>query len=360
MNIILGGINHKTAAIEIREKFFLNSLEQDLFLSELKCNPSIVEAFVLSTCNRTEVYAHGLDTQNYDQYFLNLILKIKKLSYSRSLSKYFYSLRNEEVVRHLFRVASGLDSLVLGERQILGQVKEAFERAQTKGMFTKCFNILANLAIRTGKKAHSETGISFGGSSVSWAATLMMEILLGSLNEKTILIIGAGKMGELTTHQIFSKGVKKLYLMNRTQANAEILAKKYQGIPVAFVDMKEILSEVDGCICSADAPHYILERGTIEKIMALRHNLPLNLIDISMPRNIDPQVALIPHVFLAHIDDLEKVVEDTMRKRQSSIRLVENIIEKKLNEFYSKLKKSQEGPESTESAIEDLSSSLSH
>ena len=168
----------------------------------------------------------------------------------------FYTYSGKEALRHLLQVTSGLDSLVLGEKQILGQVKSAVERAQSKGMFTKTFNILSNIAIRTGKKAQNETDISFGGSSVSWAAVVMAEELLGSLNEKSFLIIGAGKMGEMAINQLHAKGASKIYLMNRTQENAEAVAKRYSGIPAAFPDIKEILTEVDVCVCSVGAPHY--------------------------------------------------------------------------------------------------------
>jgi len=237
----------------------------------------------------------------------------------------------------------------LGEKQILGQVKTAVERAQNKALFTRSFNILSNIAIRTGKKAQSETDISFGGSSVSWAAVVMAENLLGGLQGKSFLIIGAGKMGEMAISQIHAKGVNKIYLMNRTQETAESMANKYNGIPVAFSDIKEILTEVDACVCSVDAPHYVLEKSTVQKVMALRNNRDLILIDISMPRNIDPQTASIEHVHLSHIDDLKKVVNETMRKRQASVSAVQEIIENKLNEFYAKLSKTQD-PFSAEQA----------
>ena len=339
--MIVVGINHKIAPIQVREKFFLSSLEQDLFLSELKCDPSIVEAFVLSTCNRTEVYANVLDERNHFSALIQLLAKIKKQEFSPETVRMFYSYTGKEALQHLLRVVCGLDSLVLGERQILGQVKTAVERAQGKGMFTKTFNILSNIAIRTGKKAQTETDISFGGSSVSWAALMMAEELLGNLKGKSFLIIGAGKMGEMAIGQIHSKGVSKIYLMNRTHETAEALASQYQGIPVAFSDIKEILTEVDVGVCSVGAPHYILEKSTVQKVMTLRNDRKLILLDISMPRNIDPQVATLQHVHLSCIDDLRQVVGETMRKRQAAVRVVEGIIRNKLNEFYEKLGKAQ-------------------
>ncbi|OGX06136.1 MAG: glutamyl-tRNA reductase [Omnitrophica WOR_2 bacterium GWA2_47_8] len=332
------GINHKTAPIEVREKFFLSAIHQDLLLSELKSHPQVCEAFVLSTCNRTEVYMHlleGADTA----FLVDIIANIKEIRKITSFQKYLYVYSNQEAVDHLFRVASGLDSLALGERQILGQVKDSFKRAQEKAMFGKSFNILSNAAIRTGKKAQTETAISHGGSSVSWAAVIMAERILGSLQGMTILIIGAGKMSALTATQLPSKRAKKIYIMNRTQENSQKLAQRFQAEAVAFYDIKEILSNSDVCFCASDAPHYILDKDTVEAAMRLRGNKPLTLIDISMPRNIDPAVSSIKDISLFMIDDLDNIVKDNLLKRQMAVKKVEQIIDRKVTEFYQKLKK---------------------
>ena len=344
MDIFLIGINHKTAPIEVREKFFLNPLQQDLFLSELKSHPLIAEALVLSTCNRTEVYVYGLPMPRHMDFFLSLISNIKKSEFLPDVQRHFYSYQNAEAVRHFLQVTAGLDSLILGEKQIIGQVRNAVERARQKGMFGRYFNILSNLALRTAKKAQNETEISYGGSSVSWAAMALAENRLTTLEGKSILIIGAGKMGELALEQIRSKGVRQIYLMNRTETTAQDLARTYSGIAASFCDIKEILSEVDVCVCSAGAPHYILDKITVEKTMALRNHRELILIDISMPRNIDPAAAQVEGISLFHIDDLEQVFGETMRKRQSAVRLVEDIIEGKMTAFYKKISFS-ESPE---------------
>ncbi len=352
MNLIVVGINHKTAPIDIREKFFLSSIEQDLLLSELRCNPSVIEAFVISTCNRTEVYLNGLSTEMFFDHIIRLISKIKKLNFTKDFHKYFYILTEQETVRHLLRVASGLDSLVIGEKQILGQIKAAFEKAKAGTMFGRDFNILSNIAIRAGKKAQTETDISYGGCSVSWAAMVHAEKMLGALSDKSILIIGAGKMSELAVGQITNKGVKKIYVMNRTQEKAKDLSEKFSCIPSAFSEIKEILVEVDVCICSVGAPHYILDRELVVKVLARRQGRKLIFIDISMPRNIDPQVATLTGVSLSHIDDLEKVVEETLRIRQAAVGKVEEIIETKLTEYYQKIKKIKEIPSAVNSSAQ--------
>jgi len=341
MNLTLIGINHKTAPIEVRELFYLTTLQQELLLSELKCDPLIVEGFVLSTCNRTEVYLHAIDDVNVEK-IIRLISLIKNVEHNPVHDRNFYCLNNEEAIKHLFNVACGLDSLILGEKQILGQVKDAFKLAKRKGFFTATFHMLSNFALRAGKKARNETAIDSGGSSVSWAAVTQVEKELKGLMEKSMLIIGAGKMSALTVGQITNKGFKKLYLMNRTPGHAENLAKKFHAQVVLFADMKDILGEVDACICAASAPHFILEKETLKKIVDLRGGRKLVLIDISMPRNIDPQAADVKGITLFHIDELEAVVENNLLKRENAVKDVELLVAKKLKEFHAKLNKNKE------------------
>ena len=339
MNIVAVGINHKNTPIEIRERLFLNPTQQDLLLSELKSNPAIMEACVLSTCNRVEIYAQVLDKEIDINTFIKLIFQIKKVPYTDKIAKHFYVYYDGEAIYHLLEVSTGLDSLVIGEEQILGQVKAAFERAQELGMFDRYFNILSNIVIRTGKKARSETNINLGGSSVSWAAIAKAEEILGNLKERSILVIGAGKMSELAVGHIQNKKFKKLYLMNRTQDHARDLSKKYGGEVVAFCDLKEVLSRVDICICLAGAPHYLLEKDIVERVMNLRKNKQLVFIDISMPRNIDPLVGKVKNTFLYQIDDLKEVVDSNMKLRKQAVSEVQIIIEKKLAQYHEKIKK---------------------
>jgi glutamyl-tRNA reductase len=335
------GLNHKTAPIEIREKFFLNPAQQDLLLMELKNHPFVSEAFVLSTCNRIEVYLKRMEKLIDRSFVVDLISKVKKSFLGSELSQHLYSYEKTEAIEHLLRVATGLDSLVLGEKQIIGQLKTSVDRARELGLLSKYFNILTNIAIRTGKKAQTETDISYGGSSISWAAIEMAEQTLGTLENKSILIIGAGKMGELALNNLHNRSVSKIYLMNRTGEKAEALAQQYGGIAASFWDIKEILSEVDVCFCSVGAPHYILDQEKISHIMKLRQGRSLVLMDISMPRNIDPTVAQLPGVHLSSIDALDGVIQANMKKRQEAIAQVEVIISQKMTEFGQKWDKLQ-------------------
>lgn len=341
MKIQVVGINHKTAPIEIREKFYLRDLERELLLSELKSYPSVIEAIVVSTCNRTEIYVNTISSLNPDS-LIKLLFQIKRLDITLHLKEHFYTLIDQRAVEHLFRVASGLNSLVLGEKQILGQIKAAVEMSRKKGMLSTVFSILSNLAIRCGKKAQSETVIGSGGSSVSWAAVTMAENVLGSLYNKSVLIIGAGKMSTLAGRQLKNKNVKDLYVMNRTKAHAAQLAERIGGEIVLFSEITKVLKKVDVCICSVDAPHIVIERDLVTKVMVQRRNKKLLLLDISMPRNIEPNVAKVKNVLLFSIDDLDNVVESNMVKRKAAIVQVERIVSRKVFEFSEKCRKVHE------------------
>ena len=339
MSIILFGISHKVAPIEIREKIFLSDLEQDLLLSELKSSPEIIEAFVISTCNRIEVCVHTLSGSFTIERIASLLSKIKNTKFTQNVYNYFYKHTETAALQHLFEVSTGLDSLVLGEKQILGQTKKAFEKARSNSMLGKYFNILSNSVIRAGKKARSETQIDIGGSSISWAAIRKAETTLTTLEDKSVLIIGAGKMSKLTVGQISNKNFKNLYIMNRTPEHAQKLAEQFEGEYVPFCDLKETLAQVDLCICSSSAPHFIMDRIVVEKSMALNPTKSLLLIDISMPRNLNPNINGIDNVQLFHIDDLQTVVEENKRLREQAIADVQDIIRNKIDEFYSKIKK---------------------
>jgi glutamyl-tRNA reductase len=340
------GLSHKTAPIEIREKFYLNLLQQDLLLSELKNHPLITEALVLSTCNRIEVYLKRVDRSVNSSFVISLIAKIKKINFDFDVTSYIYTYEGTHALDHLLRVACGLESLVLGEKQILGQVKQSVERAREIGTLSRYFNILTNVALRAGKKAQHETAIGNGGSSISWAAIEMAEKTIGNLQDKSVLVIGAGKMGEIALNHLHDLGVKKIFLMNRTGEKAKNLATRYSGVAASFWNIKEILSEVDICFCAVGAPHYILDKEKIADIMEMRHGRKLVLIDISMPRNIDPTVRTLAEVHLRSIDDLHEVVDNSMKKRESAIQEVESIIRQKILEFNGKVSKLQNNPDS--------------
>lgn len=339
MNMFTVGLNHKTCPVEVREKFYLKLAERELLLSQLKDDPCVMEAIVLSTCNRTEIYAH-IPGEN-PRLLLGHLFKAKKIPFTSEFKKHFYIYSGEQSILHLFQVSAGLDSLILGERQILGQLKEAIDLSRKMGMMGKQFNILSNMAIEAGEKARNETRIAYGGSSISWAAVRMAEETLGSLRDKSVLIIGTGKMGYLAINYLKKRKVNRIFIMNRTHDNATALAREFDCTAVGFLDIQEVLSNVDICICSASAPHYLIEKDLIERVMARRGQKKLLFIDISMPRNINPEVSSFCDVSLVALDDLDKVVEDSVKTRHGAVKEVEEIIHKKICEFYEKLSRNR-------------------
>jgi glutamyl-tRNA reductase len=331
--ILTVGINHKTSPIEFREKFFLTTTERELLLSAFKNDPSVMAAVILSTCNRCEIYVNA-DDDYQPQDILKKLFAVKRQPRTHEVQRSFYVLEGQEAVAHLLRVACGLDSLILGEKQILGQIKDAVLLSRQNLMMDKYFNILTNVVLETAKKARRETQIDTGGSSVSWAAVMMAQNVWGSLQDKTVLILGSGKMGRLAVEQLVNKGVKKIYIINRTIEKAREIAGQSGGIVVPFWEMAKILPQVDVCICSSFCPHYLIDKELVEKTMRLRVGKRLVCIDISMPRNIDPQVAEVKDVCLVTVDDLDRVVQDNVEKRLGAAEQVEGIILNKVQEFY--------------------------
>lgn len=335
MFITIAGLSHQTAPIEVREKFFLVEAERRLLLSELNNDPSVMGAIVLSTCNRVEIYSHTL-TEDSDV-VLRHLFRIKRLDPNGDMKRHFYSLIGEDAVKHFLKVSTGVDSLILGEKQILGQIKEAIDLSRSMGMLSREFNILSNIAIRTGKKAQNETQINFGGSSISWAAVKMFQDLAGTLEGKSILVIGTGKMGRLAVNQFQGKGLQQLFLMNRTFEHSVELAREAGGIAVPFWDIEQMLVKVDGCICSTGCSQHLIDAHLISRVMQQRQGRKLVLVDISMPRNIDPNVAHIDAVVLKVIDDLVKTLGDVRKKREQAVRAIDGIVSAKTIAFYDKL-----------------------
>jgi len=340
VNTFVIGINHKTSSIDIREKFFLGKPDCELLLAQLKSSPFVIEALVLSTCNRTEIYAHLIEDD--PDLLIRHLFRLKKIEYTSELRKHFYVHASNQAIVHLLRVSGGIESLVLGEKQILGQVKAAIELSRGAGMLGKYFNLVTNAAIRVGKKAQNETLIGCGGSSTSWAAITMAHSLLGSLENKNILILGAGKMGKLTVNHLQNKGLANIYIVNRSYEKAVTLAEKCGGTAVGFWDLKMAMQNSDICICSVGAPHYIIDTALVREVIEKRAHREMLFIDISMPRNIDPAVSEISRVQLKSIDELDPIMEETVKKRQDSVRNVEAIIENKLEHVCAKWSKIRE------------------
>lgn len=334
MHIVVVGLNYRTAPVEVRERFAFSEQDMPQALLELTRTKSVMEGVILATCNRTEIYV-VVDRLHMCGYFIRSFME-KWFGIPREeFTKHLYMYEEEQAVRHLFRVASGLDSMVLGETQILGQVRSVFLLAQGEKATGKWFNMLFKQAITLGKRAHSETAIGESAVSVSYAAVELGKRVFGSFSGKRVLILGAGKMSELTAKHLSGGGTEEVLVANRTFTRAQELASKFDGTPCTMQEAMRRLSEVDILISSTGAEGYVLTSAQVSKSMELRPDRPLFIIDIAVPRDIEPSIGELPNVFLYDIDDLEGIVESNMEMRRGEAIIIERMIEEEIAVFTS-------------------------
>ncbi len=321
MQLQILGLNYKTAPIEIREKFSLNKDSIRRGLENLDEYDGLNEAVILSTCNRTEIYAVTADScgQSAKNFLVDLI--------GGDFENFLYEYSGENCVRHLFKVSASLDSLVLGEGQILSQVKEAYSLAKNLGATNTILNTLFHKAIASGKNVRTETKIAYNSVSVSSAAVELAEKKMGGLKNRNALIFGAGRMAQLTAQNLQAHGVKKIFVANRHLERAEEMAKKISGEAVSWEDAMHCADNVDIIITSTGAPHYVVKAWQTQQLMARRAGRGIFFIDIAVPRDVDPEVGKIPGVTLYNIDDLESVVESHVQARREEAKAAEKIIE---------------------------------
>lgn len=316
--IVVIGLSHKTAPVQLRERFAISPSKLPETLSAFTRFTGFPSCVVLSTCNRTELYTllPSLDGE------LSKVKRFFAEHHGVALSDCddsLYVLNGEKGIEHLFRVASGLDSLVLGESEITGQVKVAYEAAHKEKKVGKAFHLLFQKSLRVAKKVRTETGIGKGLCSVGSVAVEMAEKIFGDLSRRTILVIGAGKMGELTARYLLKAGASSILVSNRSLLRAEELAKRLKGEAVTFDRLLENLEKVDIAISSTAAPHLIVTQDQIAEVMKKRRGRPLFLIDIAVPRDIDPDANRVENVFLYDIDDLEKITRSGYEERAKEV-----------------------------------------
>ena len=334
MQLVVLGLNHKTAPVDVRETFSLSEERIRASLTHLDDYSEIAECVILSTCNRTEVYAvmDEDETVEAKEELKSFLLDMAKSS-DDVADEYFYAYYGADCIRHLFRVASSLDSLVIGEGQILNQVKKAYSVAKAEKATRTVLNMLFHRAIKTGKKVRTETRIAYSAVSVSYAAVELAKKTIGDLSHSNVLLLGAGQMGELTARHLVANGVKTVFVSNRKYMRAAELAENFGGVAVPFEEFMKSAESADVIITSTGAPHYLVERWDVERLMAKRKHRPLIFIDIAVPRDVEPEVGEIPNVNLYNIDDLEAVVESNLQIRQQEAEEAENIIEEAMDEM---------------------------
>lgn len=332
MHTIVVGLNYKTAPVEVREKFSIDENALAEAMRALQKEKSILENVIVSTCNRTEVYAvvdQVYTGRHYVKQFLSNWFKIPIEEFETHL----YIREDEQSIQHLFKVTSGIDSMVLGETQILGQVRNSFLEAQEIGTTGTMFNKLFKQSVTFAKKAHGETAIGENAVSVSYAAVELGRKIFTSLEHKHVAILGAGKMGELAMENLYGSGVGKVTVLNRTISKAEILAEKFHGTPKSIQELQCTLLEADILITSTGAKDYVIDYELMEFVEKLRKGKPLFMVDIAVPRDIDPKVGDLANIFLYDIDDLQGIVESNLAERERAASQITTMIDTEITDF---------------------------
>lgn len=332
MSVVVIGLNHHTSEVELRERFaFPESAIPDA-LQQMRTSGLATEAVILSTCNRVELYVVTPHDEKESFKALKKFLSENR-QFQGELHDEVYTLGEPHSLEHLFKVASGLDSMLLGETEILGQLKKAYDLAlqhkQTGGRLNKIFQRAFNVA----KHIRTHTNIQRGSVSVGSAAVELAEKIFTTLSDRNVMVIGAGDTSEKTARSLMSRGAKSVIVSNRSYDRAEALAKELNGRAVHFDDWASEFANIDIVISSTSAPHYVLDRKKLTPLMALRHNRPLLLIDIAVPRDIEPEVNFMENVYLYNIDDLQAIAEDYLKQRREEIARCEAIIREKAKEL---------------------------
>lgn len=339
MQLAVLGLNHKTADIGVRECF---SFAEEQVLAALKyiyADDGIAECVILSTCNRTEMYAVVDELDEGLTLMKNYLQRMAGVNISDTeLETLFFVYSDDECIEHLFKVAASLDSLVVGEGQILSQVKKAYALAREAGTTDTVLNTLFHRAIAVGKKVRTETKIAYNAVSVSYAAVEMAKKVLGDLSDTKVLLVGAGQMSELTARHLVENGVQTVFVSNRKYERASLMAERFRGKAVPFEDFMKCAVEADIVITSTGAPHYIVYTKEVAHLMARRKGKPILFIDIAVPRDVEPEVEAIAGVSLYNVDDLEAVVESNIKEREEEAKAAEKIIAEELEDLINKFR----------------------
>jgi glutamyl-tRNA reductase len=326
------GVSHKTAPLELRERLSLTEGRAVSALGELTGAAGIHEAAAISTCNRTELYLIVSDPVEAESTALGVLTRQAEIRPTELLG-HLYSLRNGEAARHLLRVTAGLDSMILGEAEIQGQVKRAYELALVEGATGPILNRLFRGALTAGGRAREETGISEKGVSIPSVAVELARRALGDLAERRVLMVGAGETAELVARALTARGVDTVFVANRHYDRAIGLAQRFDGTAVRFEELPAQMEEADIVVSATNSPHHIVERDGLEAVMEARGGRPLLAIDIAVPRDIEPACREVPGVTLHDIDDVQQIVERNASGREAESRRAELIIEAELDRF---------------------------
>jgi glutamyl-tRNA reductase len=337
MKLVVAGLNHRTAPVEVRENLAFRIEDLAPALAILRNAVGAREAMILSTCNRVEVTA-TFDTAGPSEEAIAAFLAETHGVAAGSLAAHIYSYEERQAIRHLFRVASSLDSMVIGEPQILGQLKQAYAQAREHGAIGGYLDTVLTRAFSVAKRVRTETEIGQNAVSVGYAAVELAKQIFGSLHKKTVLIAGAGKMSESTAKHLERAGVTDILITNRTAERADQMAQVFRGRVIPYEDFPGRLDEADIVIASSAAPGYLLTCEQIKRAIEIRRNRPMFFIDIAVPRNIDPAANDIEHAFVYDIDDLQRVVDENLEGRSEVAKRAEAIVEEEVERLLARLR----------------------
>ncbi len=345
MAIVLIGLNHKTAPVEVRERLAFTQEACADGLHSLVDNERIREGLILSTCNRVEILAATRDMSALASaaHISGFISNARDIPRG-TLDKHLYIHADSDAVRHVFRVASSLDSMVVGEPQILGQVRQAYGLAVREGTAGRVLHRLVHTAFRVAKRVRTETGIASSAVSISYVAVELGRKIFGSLDGSTVLLVGAGEMAELAARHLRNAGARRILIANRTPEKAAMLAARIGGEQVDYDNLARHLGDADICICSTAAAAYVITPGIAAEAMRARRSRPAFYIDISVPRNIDPATGEINNLYVFDVDDLEAVVTSNIREREQEAQAAERIVDAEVAEFERSLRHLDFGP----------------
>lgn len=329
MHILVVSVNYRTAPVEFREKLTFQAAELERAMTTLQNQKSVLENVIVSTCNRTEIYA-VVDQLHTGRYYIKKFLADWFQLEIEEVAPYLTIFEQDGAIDHLFRVTCGLDSMVVGETQILGQIKDSFLEAQQVKATGTIFNELFKQVVTLAKRAHSETTIGESAMSVSYAAVELGKKIFGELTDCHVLILGAGKMGELALQNLYGSGARKVTVMNRTFTKAEVMAEKYMGHAKPLSELQCALLEADILISSTGASEYVITKEMMTKVEKMRSGRPLFMVDIAVPRDIDPAIDELEGSFLYDIDDLQGVVEANRAERLKEAEKIQFMIEEEI------------------------------
>jgi len=332
IDIAILGMNHNTAPVKIRECIAKDPNHQKVALSLIKKNEDIKECLFISTCNRIEALYTTEDKIKAQEYVISAISDMGNIRRDIILRHLYYK-EGREAIRHIFRVSSSLDSMVMGEPQILGQIKEAYRLATRERTSGVIINRLMHRAFHVAKRIRTETGICDSAVSVSYAAVELAKKIFHNLDDKEILLIGAGEMAELAAKNLLNHGVKSIYVANRTFERAMEVARYFNGYPISFEEIPLCLNKMDIVISSTASTEIIINYEDVKGILRKRKNRPLFFIDIAVPRDIDPKINRLDNVYLYDIDDLKEVVKKNMERRKDEAIKAERIVDEELIKF---------------------------